>query len=188
MDAKEKLVTRVKKTLPPPDDIVFHHRETVIFQNPNTGIFQASYEPRNVYYHAWKTCVAAHFCDFNAAMHIRIEEEVKQARILLCTFSTWLKNSMLMYTKFDLCMLPFLLYDFAHCVCISLALMTTFSRFRSRSRSVNSSYPQLLTRHTPVLRPWLSLSIRVPWPNANHVMAKRHSERDRGGSRSPRQC
>ena len=35
------------KPLPPPDDDV-HHRETVIFQNPNTGIFQASHEPRNV--------------------------------------------------------------------------------------------------------------------------------------------
>ena len=76
---KGKIGRQGKKPLPPPDDVVLRHRETVVFQNPNTGIFQASHEPRNVYYHAWKTCVAAHFCDFNAAMHIRIEEEVKKS-------------------------------------------------------------------------------------------------------------
>ena len=76
---KGKIGRQGKNPLPPPDDVVLRHRETVIFQNPNTGIFQASHEPRNVYYHAWKTCIAAHFRDFNAALHIRIEEEVKKA-------------------------------------------------------------------------------------------------------------
>ena len=67
-----------KKPLPSPDDIVLRHRETIIFQNPNTGNFQASYEPRNVYYHAWKTCVAAHFSDFNSAVHIKVEDGIKK--------------------------------------------------------------------------------------------------------------
>ena len=53
-----------KKPLPPPDDVVLRHKETIVFKNPNTGVFQASRDPRNVYYHAWKTCVAAHFSDF----------------------------------------------------------------------------------------------------------------------------
>ena len=75
---KGKIGRMGKKPLPPPDDVVLRHKETVVFQNPNTGNYQASYEPRNVYYHAWKTCVAAHFCNFNPAMHIKIEEAVKQ--------------------------------------------------------------------------------------------------------------
>ena len=45
-----------KKPLPPPDDIVLRHMEFVIFQNPNTGMFQQTHTPRNVYYHAQKTC------------------------------------------------------------------------------------------------------------------------------------
>ena len=76
---KGKIGRQGKKPLPPPDDVVLQHRETVVFQNPNTGVFQASHEPRNVYYHAWKTCIASHFCDFNAAVHIKIDEEVKRA-------------------------------------------------------------------------------------------------------------
>ena len=63
-----------KRPLPPPDDIVFRHREKVLFQNPNTGNFQVSREYRNVYYHAWKTCVAAHFTDFNSRVHIKVDE------------------------------------------------------------------------------------------------------------------
>ena len=53
--------------------------KTVVFQNPNNGVFQASHEPRNVYFYAWKTCIASQFCDFNAAVHIKIDEEVKRA-------------------------------------------------------------------------------------------------------------
>ena len=59
--------------LPPPGDIVFRHRETVIFQNPRSGIFQQSRDPRNVYYHAWKTCIASCFMDFYSS-HISIDE------------------------------------------------------------------------------------------------------------------
>ena len=58
-------------------DIVFCHRETVvIFQNTRTGIFQQSRDPRNVYYHAWKTCIASCFMDFNSS-HISIDESVR---------------------------------------------------------------------------------------------------------------
>ena len=47
---KGKIGRQGKKPLPPPDDLVLCHRETVVFQNPNTGIFQASHKPRNIYY------------------------------------------------------------------------------------------------------------------------------------------
>ena len=59
---KGKIGRQGKKPLPPPDDVVLRHRETVVFQNPNTGV-----------------CIASHFCDFNAAVHIKIDEEVKRA-------------------------------------------------------------------------------------------------------------
>ena len=37
-----------------------------------------SYDERNVYYHAFKTCVAAHFRDFNAPVHIKVSREMKE--------------------------------------------------------------------------------------------------------------
>ena len=40
---KGKIGRQGKKPLPPPDDVVLRHRETVVFQNPNTGVFQASH-------------------------------------------------------------------------------------------------------------------------------------------------
>ena len=49
------------KVLPPPDDIVFGHKEFVIFQNHRSGMFEQSREKRNVYYHTWKTCISPHF-------------------------------------------------------------------------------------------------------------------------------
>ena len=63
------------KPLPPPQDVVFRHKESIVFQNPHTGIFQQSREPRNVYYHALKTCIAPHFLDFNP-VHISIDASV----------------------------------------------------------------------------------------------------------------
>ena len=65
------------QVLPPPDDIVLRHREQVMFQNPNTGIFQLSKELRNVYYHPWKTCIGPHFSDFHPAVHIKVESSVE---------------------------------------------------------------------------------------------------------------
>lgn len=62
-----------KNPLPPTDDVVLHYRETTIFQNPNSGVFQASQKQHNVYYHAWKTCVPSHFSDFDPALHRTIE-------------------------------------------------------------------------------------------------------------------
>ena len=65
-----------RKPLPPPDDIVLRHMEFVIFQNPNTGAFQQTRTPRNVYYHAQKTCVAPHFLQFNPMQHIVIDSSI----------------------------------------------------------------------------------------------------------------
>ena len=66
-----------KKILPPPDDIVFGHKEHVIFHNQRSGMFEQSYDKRNVYYHPWKTCIAPHFSDFDPKKHIVIQESVK---------------------------------------------------------------------------------------------------------------
>jgi len=68
--------SEANRPLPPPGDIVFHHRETVIFQNPKTGIFQQSKDPRNVYYHALKTCIAPNFLNFNSS-HISIDASIQ---------------------------------------------------------------------------------------------------------------
>lgn len=65
------------KPLPPLDNLVLRHQEYVLFQNPNTGTFQQSAQPRNVYYHPWKTCIAPYFANFQAAQHIRCDREVK---------------------------------------------------------------------------------------------------------------
>jgi len=65
-----------KKPLPPPDDLVMRHKENVVFLNPNTGVYQCSREPRNVYYHPWKTCIAPHFKDFLPTWHIRVDRTV----------------------------------------------------------------------------------------------------------------
>ena len=66
-----------KKLLPPPDDIVFGHKEYVIFQNQRSGMFEQSRDKRNVYYHPWKTCIAPHFSDFDPKKHIVVLESVK---------------------------------------------------------------------------------------------------------------
>ena len=66
-----------KQLLPPPDDIVLGHKEHVIFQNPNSGMFEQSREKRNVYYHPWRTCIAPHFRDFDPHCHITISDSMK---------------------------------------------------------------------------------------------------------------
>ncbi len=65
-----------KKPLPPPDDIVLRHKEFVIFQNPNSGMFQQTHTPRNVYYHPQRTCVAPHFLGFIPTQHIVTDKSV----------------------------------------------------------------------------------------------------------------
>ena len=65
-----------RKPLPPPDDLVLRHVEFVVFQNPNTGIFQLTRTPRNVYYHPQKTCIAPHFLNFNPLQDIVIDSVV----------------------------------------------------------------------------------------------------------------
>lgn len=67
-----------KKPLPPPDDIVFGHKEYIIYQNSKSGNFEQSREKRNVYYHPWRTCIAPHFCDFDATRHITVPESVSE--------------------------------------------------------------------------------------------------------------
>lgn len=37
-----------KKVLPPPDDIVFGHKEYVIYQNQRSGIFEQSHDKRSL--------------------------------------------------------------------------------------------------------------------------------------------
>ena len=74
---KGKICRDVNKKLLPPDDIVLGHKEFVVFQNPNSGIFEQSREKRNVYYHPWLTCIAPHFRDFNPDHHIIISEAMK---------------------------------------------------------------------------------------------------------------
>ena len=65
-----------KRPLPPPDDIVFGHREFVIFSNPRSGAYEQSKEKRNVYYHVKKSCVAPYFVDFDISSVV-IPEDVK---------------------------------------------------------------------------------------------------------------
>ena len=38
------------KALPPPNNLVVQHKEQVMLNNPNTGIYQLSRDYRNVYY------------------------------------------------------------------------------------------------------------------------------------------
>ena len=81
---KGKICRQGKKPLSPPDDVVLR---TVVFQNPNIGVFQASHEPRNVYYHAWKTCIASHFCDLMLPYTSRLTKKSREL-YLRYTFDT----------------------------------------------------------------------------------------------------
>ena len=66
------------KPLPPPDDIVLQHKEQVLFNNPNTGLFQLSKDYRNVYYHARKSCVCRKYPTFQPILHCRINGQTLQ--------------------------------------------------------------------------------------------------------------
>ena len=65
----------VGKPLPPPEDLILQHKEQVLFQNPNSGVYQMSREHRNVYYHARLSCVQQRFPSFSPQMHIRINKD-----------------------------------------------------------------------------------------------------------------
>ena len=62
------------KPLPPPNDIVLQHKEQVLFNNPDTGIFQLSKDHQNVYYHARQSCVLKKFTTFQPNQHCLISE------------------------------------------------------------------------------------------------------------------
>ena len=65
-----------KKPLSPPDDIVLGHKEYIIYQKPKSGNLEQSEDKRNVNYHLWRTCIAPHFCNFDATQHITIPDSV----------------------------------------------------------------------------------------------------------------
>ena len=59
----------------PPDDLVLQHKEHVLFQNPQTGIFQLSHDLHNVYYHLRQACITKKYLSFNPSDHIRISTD-----------------------------------------------------------------------------------------------------------------
>ena len=63
--------------LPPLEDIVLQHKEKVLLLNPHTGNYQLSRDLHNVYHHTLKDCVCAHFNDFDADVHIKVDYSVK---------------------------------------------------------------------------------------------------------------
>ena len=63
-----------KRPLPFSDDIVFGHKEYVVFNNPRTGLYEQSRE-KNVYYHVRRSCVVPQFADFSSH-HIIIPDNV----------------------------------------------------------------------------------------------------------------
>ena len=67
------------KPLPPPNDIVLQHKEQVLFNNPNTGLFQLSKDYGNVYYHVRKSCVCTKYSTFQPILHCRLNEQTLQA-------------------------------------------------------------------------------------------------------------
>ena len=72
-----------KKPLPPPGDIVLRHKERVVYLNSRTGVYEQSRDDRNVYYHAYRTCVASHFLDFDATYHIKVDAAVELSALHL---------------------------------------------------------------------------------------------------------
>lgn len=52
---------------PSPQDLVFQHKEHVLFLNPNTGNWQLSRDLRNTYYHTLLRCLSAKHPDFTAS-------------------------------------------------------------------------------------------------------------------------
>ena len=59
-----------------PSDVVIQHEEFVLFQNPNTGVFQLSREKRNVYYHFQKSCILKQWATFEPRSHLKVSHAV----------------------------------------------------------------------------------------------------------------
>jgi len=55
-----------------------------VWLNSRTGVYEQSRDDRNVYYHAYRTCVASHFLDFDAIHHIKVDAAVKLSTLHLC--------------------------------------------------------------------------------------------------------
>ena len=62
---------------PPPYDLCIQHKEYVLFENPRTGMHQMSWDPRNVYYHAKRSCVTQKYGNFNPICALKIAQDVK---------------------------------------------------------------------------------------------------------------
>ena len=62
---------------PSPNDIVLQHIEQVLFQNPNTGVWQLSRDLRNTYYHPRLVCIAMKYPNFSSS-EVRVPHAIKQ--------------------------------------------------------------------------------------------------------------
>ena len=60
-----------------PHDVIFQHKEHVLFQNPNSGYWQMSRDLRNTYYHAKLQCLASKHPDFHCS-EISVSQDVKE--------------------------------------------------------------------------------------------------------------
>ena len=72
--------------LQPPSDICLQHKEYVLFENPHTGYHQMSRDLRNVYYHAFRRCLAVKFPNFDALSDIKIGSDIKN-KLISCHYS-----------------------------------------------------------------------------------------------------
>ena len=59
-----------------PHDVIFQHKEHVLFQNPNSGNWQMSRDLRNTYYHAKFQCLASKHPGFHPS-EITVAQDVK---------------------------------------------------------------------------------------------------------------
>ena len=59
-----------------PNDVVIQHKEFVLFQNPNTVVFQLSREKQNVYYHFQKSCILKQWATFEPRSHLKVSHAV----------------------------------------------------------------------------------------------------------------
>ena len=61
-----------------PRDLVFQHKEHVLFLNPNTGNWQLSHDLCNTYYHATFQCVSAKHTNFDASEILLSQDVIDQ--------------------------------------------------------------------------------------------------------------
>ena len=60
-----------------PHDVIFQHKEQVLFQNPNSGNWQLSRDLRNNYYHAKLQCLASKHPEFHST-EMTVSQDVKE--------------------------------------------------------------------------------------------------------------